>query len=508
MSILTIFILLFVLLGAAASPMAVAFLSKLFSEDRGERLSQWAIRTGLTSVYRPVITFNAGNELTLKRRSYDEKHDADYLSFGNPLNKVKRYLHDPQDRFHPMYGVPFAFVDELFGVVIDPRDVDLGRSIRKAKANSRYTSRVEEGGRLHESVRAVFERPRGRIGVRLPDVGALVGGSFDAQIVDRIREYYQESQAPQTSTTALRQLLVPLGSFVLVVLLGMFVAGQANTGGGGGSSVPTNGTTLDYGMILLLAVGGLRAVNWRDLFVGLLAIAAAAGIGAGLLLAFPVILPIAGIPLPLGAWAIVALAIGFVIPPFVAIWLGRSLGPFGMLLGKLYIIIGLLQFDRPVIDFDNGRYRIVEYDPDEFEVEPRWYRFAMTRIGVSFLNDERNWPDGTTLERDTVETIADGGTPEFAPTDHVVTDDIQVGNIKGFVPEKQELAEDATYVRTDRTTGWLLEAGQDRRLMIAALQAAKEDFGGGRKPVGDKWILGATLVTIAMGAVFDWVVFF
>jgi len=509
MALVTVLLVLFLVLGILLGPLAMAVLSASLSEERGLRVARKSIALGLKSIWRPAITFNASDELTLKRRSYDEKHDTECISFGGLTSSVKRYLHDPQDRLHSFYGTPFGFVDELFGVVVDPRDVDVGRSIRKAQANSQYEHRVERGGHLHEAVKAVFERPRGNVGVRLPDVSTLVGGSFDSQVVDRIRDYYQTSQAPRSQTSALRQLLVPIGAFIVVVMMGLFAAGQG--GGGGGSAPSGDNSTISIGAMLLLASASRididwEEVNWQNVGVGLGIVVLIGVVGGGLLLAFPAVVSVMGIPLPLGLWAVIMLGVGMVIPAFIASFFGRSLGPVGMALGKLYLTIGLLGFDRPVINYSNGEYDVVEYDRAQWPIEPKWYRFAMTRIGVSFANQEENWPDGTTISRGKVTGMAESGDKHGAPTGHVATDHIAVDDIKGFVPE--DPAEDATFVRTDRTTGWLFEAGQDRRLMTAALQSAKQDFGGGQKPVGDKWILGATLVAMAMGAVFDWVVFF
>lgn len=508
MSLALVFLALFFILGVSLSPLAVAVAVNAFSGSVRDRIRRWSIRLGLTSIYRPALTFNASDELTLKKRAYDEKHDAEYIAFGGPLSTVKRYLHDPQNRIHTFYGVPFGFVDELFGVVVDPRDCDLGRSLRRAQSNGQYTHRVRDDDELHESVLGVFGRPEGHVGVRLPDVSRLFGGSFDAQVVDRIREYFRKSQEPRASTTALRQLLVPIGAFVAVVLMGMFAAGQTGGGGGGGGGpMPTNSTTIDTGaLVLALSLQSLRQRNWRNIVVGVVMIGGLLAIGAGLVLAFPMVMPLLGIPLPLGAWAIIALLVGAIIPPFTAAWLGRSLGPFGMALGKLYIIIGFLGYSRPVIDFDDGEYRVVEYDSTEWPVEPKWYRFALTRIGVSYANDDEAWPRGTTLSQAKLETMADGGYDGPAPSGYEPTEMIKVDDITAFVPDDPSDGE--IFVRTDRTTGWQFEAGQDARLMKAALDHAKEDFGGGSKPVGDKWILGATLIALAMGALFDWVVFF
>lgn len=520
MAIVTIFLLLFFILGVSLGPLLLGVLIVAFSRDRSQRLAAWTIGLGLTSIYRPAITFNARDELTLKRRAYDEKHDAEYIAFGGVLSKVKRYLHDPQARIHSFYGVPFGFVEELFGVVVDPRDAALGRELRVAQANSQYEHRVERGGRLHESVRAVFELPRGGMGVRLPEVIYLFGGSFDSQLVDRVRDYYEKSQAPRDNRSSLKRLALPIGAFVAVVLMGVFAAGQGAGGGGGGGGAPAgNSSTINVGASLLFLLLSLPSiprpprpsapdppdVNWRDLFVALVTIAIAGLLMVGLYLVFPMPVAILGIPLPLWAWTVIALAIGLALIPFVAFWFGRSLGALGMGLGKLYLILGLLGFSRPVIAYDEGEYRVVEYDDHYWPVEPSWYRFAMTRLGVGFLNFEDNWPDGTTLSRSRVKALGDEATTDTpAPTGYTATELIAVDDVHGFVPD--DPAEETVYVRTDRTTGWYLDAGQDVRLMTTSLEHAKEDFGGGASPLGDGVVLAATLGAIVIGALFNWLV--
>lgn len=512
MALVHLFLVLFFLLGLFLGPLFLAISTRAFSPGRGRAIGRWAIRLAFKSVYRPAVTFNAADELTLKRRSYDEDHNAEYIRFGGLLNSVKRYVHDPQDRIHSFYGVPFGFVDELFGVVVDPRDVALGRALRTERENNQYTHRIDDGEQLHEAVKAVFDLPQGQIGVRLADAITLVGGSFDSQVIDRIREMYEKSQSPKTTTAPLLKLLLPLAAFIGVVMMGSFIAGQGTAGGGGGGGgTLTGGNVSRIGvgasMLLLLAMPHPRDINWRDVVVGGGYAVLGVGFAAFMVVAMPVEFTLLLIPLPLGAWAVVMMALGIGIVPFVAFWFGRSLGGLGVGLGKLYLIIGLLPYEHPVVEYREGEYTIVEYDSREWAIEPKWYRFAFTRIGISFDNCEDNWPDGTTLSYPEVEAMADAADKDLeAPTGHVATELIGLADIRGFVPEKPD--EDAVFVRTDRTTGWLLEAGQARRLMAAALQSAKEEFGGGRAPVGDKWILGGMLLGMAGGAIFDMVVFF
>jgi len=508
MNLITVFLIGSFLLGMLLGPLAVAFLISALSDSSGQDLGDWSIGLGLKSIWRPALTFNAASELTLKRRSYDEDHDEQKISFGGVFSSIDRSLFDPQDRLHDLFGTPFGFVDERFGVIFDPRDATIGRELSDAQDRGVYQSQVTRGQRLYESVLGVFTLRGNNDGVHLNNVWALIGGSFDSQLVKKIHEYYQKAQAPKTETTALRQLLVPAGTFIGVVLLGMFAAGQA--GGGGGGAAPANSTTIEFGAGLL-AMGGAQ-LNRRDKAV--LGIVSLLGLGsvAGAYLAFPLSATVIGITLPLGIWAAIMLLIGIATVPFITALFGRSLGPFGMLLGKLYITIGLLGYDKPVITLvKEGLYEVREYENHDWEHEPKWYRFALTRIGVGHSNEIDVWGEDITESPSRVRTMGedsvqmDGGTPN-APNGYSPTELIKHGTIRGFVPD--DVDDDATYVRTDLTTGWFLEAGQNRRLMKTALESAKEEYGGGQKPVSDKWILGSTLVAMFMGAVFNWLVFF
>lgn len=555
-SLLTIFLALFYLLGLALGPLVLAVATRAYSEGRGRRIGDWSFATGLKSVWRPALTFNAANELELKRRGYDEEHDEQKISFGGLFSKVERFLFDPQNRIHDFYGTPFAFVDERFGIILDPRDAVLGRELLERQAAGTYTRRVERGEQLVESVLAVFELPKGHVGARLPDVWALVGGSFDAQLVRKIHEFYRKGQAPKSGTTAIRQLLVPVGAFIGVLLLGMLAAGQGvgQGGGGGGASVP-NSSSIEIGGSMLLLWATLRrpAVaerirSWlgndqghnetsnqpsppqtdggadgprpdrgrvRDWFVSAVFLGVFGLLAYGLYVALPVPATLLGITLPLGLWGVVLLTFGMGTLPFVAGWFGRGLGPIGAGLGKIFIIIGLLPYARPVITLiDERTYELREYAAEDWPVEPQWYRFALTRVGVGFLNDEGTWSDDLIESPAAVgsmgEAVTDGGgdlvAAAEAPPKHAVTPLIEQEGIYGYVPT--DVDDDAVYVRTDLTTGWFEEAGQNRRLMQAALETAKERFGGGQKPLSDNKILMATFAAMIAGAIFDWLVFF
>lgn len=514
MSLVTILLVGFFLLGLVIGPLAVAGLIAMLSDDRGRGLGDWAFSTGLKSVWRPALTFNAANELTLKRRSYDEKHDEQKISFGGMFSGVERFLFDPQNRLHDFFGTPFGFVDERFGIIFDPRDAAVGRELDEAQEAGVYTRRVESGNKLHESVLGVFSLPKPNVGVNLPDVWTLVGGSFDAQLVRKIDEFYQKSQAPKASTTALRQLLVPVGTFIAIVLLGMFAASK--TGGGAAASpTPTGNTsTVSIGALLLVSLVG--GDDWERRDVGVVGLTTVFGLllTAGLYFIFTPTAAVFGIPLPLGVWCVIMLAVGMAILPFTAAWFGRSLGGLGMLLGTLFITIGLLGYERPVVALvGDDEYALLEYGEGDWATKPQFYRFALTRLGVGVVSDVDVWGEGVTYSPAVVEEMGtplpDGAMPDggvSAPQGYTPTEALAKDDIGAYVPS--DVDKDALYLRTDLTTGWFEEAGQNRRLMKAALDTAKERYGGGQKPVSDKWILGATLVAMFMGALFDWLVFF
>jgi len=512
------------LLGILLGPLGIGLLIGAASDDRGRKIGDWTVGIGLQSIWRPSLTFNAGNELTLKRRSYDEEHDEQKITFGGLTGGVERFLDDPQNRLHEFFGTPFGFVDEWFGIVFDPRDATVGREHTHANDVGDYENRkVSSKGDLHESVLGVFEIGGDRVGVNLPDVWALVGGSFDAQGVRQIREYYKKSQAPKAQTSALRQLLVPVGTFIAIVLLGIFAAGQGASGGGAAASAAAstaNDTTVGVNpedlSVLLLSILGLGDWERRNIVVAGAGVLGALGIAAMLLFAFPMWVPILGISLPLGVWALLALGGGMAVLPITAAWFGRSLGGVGMVLGKLFLTIGLLGYDRPIITLTrDDRYELREYgDRDDWAVKPRFYRFALTRLGVGLENRDKVWGEDVVESPARVDEmtrpldqspVTDGGA-DLAPSGYATTEQISQAGTVAHVPKTVD--EDATYVRTDLTTGWFFDAGQNGKLMTAALERAKEEFGGGQKPVSDKYILGASLVAMVLGAAFDYLVFF
>jgi len=506
MSLVTIFLAMFLLLGILTGPLILAFAIRAYSPKTSKRLAAFAFKTANKSVYRPAFTFNAANELTLKRRAYDEQHDEQKIVYGGALNKIERYIFDPQNRIHHWAGVPFTIIEERFGIAIDPRDVTLGAQLDRHQTNGTYTQTKRLNENRKEAVLGVFTLPANGVGVNLTDVWSLIGGSFDSQLVRKIHEYYQKSQAPKAETSALRQLLVPVGTFIAVILLGLFAAGQM---AGGGGTPPKSGTnsSIKIGATLLLAA--TTRLNRRDAAVTLIGLAVAASATIGLITVFGVPVPLLGTTLPLGAWGLIAFATGLPAIPFIASWFGRSLGPIGVLLGTLFHVIGLLGYTRPVLALTGPRtYRVVEYSDHDWSVEPSFYRYAMTRLGVGFLNSDQVWHPDVLMHPEELRTINDTATDgtKVSPPGYRDTDAIAQGAITGYIPS--DIDDDALYVRTDFTTGWFSEAGQNRRLMQAALESAKEKYGGGIKPVGDKYILTATLAAMVLGAVFDWVVFF
>lgn len=513
---------MFLFLGLSLGPLAQGFAIAMLSPKRSPVLANITIGIGMKAYYRPAITFNVRNELTLKKRQYSEKHDSEYISFGGGLmgSATKRYLDNPQNRIHAFYGAPLAFVEEHFGVVVDPRDVAIARWLYESHEHGDYEHRVRKGETLREAVKGVFSNPKGYVGVELPEVMYLFSGSADSQVVDRIRSFYEKSQSPKNTTTALKQMLIPLAAFVIIFLLGAFTAGKTGgSAGGGGAPVPSGNTsTIGPSALLLLWAIPKPSVAFdrhdiRDLLVVLLYAGVYLGMTALLLLAMPAPYPLFGIALPVGGWAVVLFTLGVVIVPIITTWFGRSLGGIGRGLGDLYLILGLLGYRKPVFTYDEGRYHIVPYHDHEWEVEPRWYRFAFTKVGVGFVNKPENWPDGTVFTTSQVRELvgadatADGGQVSDlpAPPGFTGVPEIKLGNIYGYLPSKPDPRD--VHVRTDRTTGWFHGVGQDSRLLWKAFQTAKDDFGGGKQPLGDITIMVASGVMVMLALLLNFLLF-
>jgi hypothetical protein len=466
--------------------------------DDADGLARWYAKLGLVSVFKPVVTVNASNELTLKRRQYDEGLDNEKVTFGGLGSSVTRYLRDPQDRLHRFLGVRFGFVEERTGLVFDPRDADAaGESKRLEEDGSLTFEGTATGNRVPEYVRGVLELPSGARGVNLQDVYYLVGGSAKSQMVDWLIELYSRSQEPRESQLSFWQKMTPIAALVVMLLLGAFISGNMGGGGGGGGG---GGVTLPVGGALL-AMASTRVPDWvtRERVVA----AGVALVAVAICLIMFTLFP-AGVAF----WALVSLGIGLVTIPAVAMFLGRSLGGLGIALGQLYLILACFAFDQPVIHLrEDDTYTLTEYsDLGDDVSDPSWYRFAKAWVGVTYDNSPDAWPGrkSTITQKDiqnmSLHDDATAGLPGNAST----TPALQSGGHRGVVP--QELDGDTVGVSTRHAFSWFRDVGRGR-LLQRALKNAKEDHFGGNT-TGDDTILKATIGFAFLGLLVDVFVFF
>ncbi len=461
--------------------------------DEADGLARWYAKLGLVSVFKPVVTVNSSNELTLKRRQYDEHLDVEKITFGGLTSSVTRYLRDPQDRLHRFLGVRFGFVEERTGLVFDPRDADAaGESKRLEEDGALVYEGTASANRIDEYVRGILELPAGARGVNLQDVFYLTGGSARSQMVDWLIELYSRSQEPREQQLSFWQKMTPVAALVIILLLGAFISSNGGGGGGGGPTIPVGG--------VLLAVASTRVPDWvtRERVVATGVAIVAAGIVLTMLALFPV---------GPAFWALVSLGLGLVTIPAVAMFLGRSLGGLGIALGQLYLILACFAFDNPVIHLrEDDTYTLAEYDDLDGVSDPTWYRFAKTWVGVTYENTPDSWPGrNSTVTQDDFDSIsvrddATAGLPESAG----IATSMKSGGHSSVVPESLDAS--SVGVRTRHAFSWFRDVGRGR-LLQRALKEAKEDHFGGNS-TGDDFILKTTIGFALLGLLVDVFVFF
>lgn len=550
MALLT-FILLAFAVGFALSLSGVIVLM-LALGPYGKPIGDWCAKIAVTSAWRPAITINDVGDLLLKQRSYNDDLNREEISVGG----TTRELEDPQDRIHHFYGIPFALADEIFGVVFNPRDAAAAQRAWEHFDNATFVYPDDSGDRYRERVRAFFELPEGTRGTPLSSIRHLVGGNADASAAMRVIEHYRKSQEPRT-TTATRQLLVPLGAFLMTVFVGWMVYTQTGSSSGGGQS----STQVGY---LLLLVGLPSVSEVRDRLTDAVAklqetfttddesekserggrnrpqeawsslqdalderisdrgdsdggmprrVLGVLLIGGLLVLAVELVL-LTFIPLPLLVVLNLACMAGFAFLPGVAFILGRALGPIGIALSKLYFIFAFLPYEKPTIYLtEDDEYELREAAGAGWEDEVVWFRFAKSWVGFTYENSEDAWPGrNTTMPADTVAAhadtlITDGGDDgaSVGPKGYAKTSGLSYAGHEGIVPT--DPSEKNVHVQTHHVLSWFRDVGRGETLQRAH-QYAKDKYGGGERPMSDRMLLAATIMMMLLGIVLDYVAFF
>lgn len=493
-----------VMFGIAASiVLPIVYLGVL--GKHGRPLGDLATTIGLTSIYRPAFTVNDVGDLLIKKRSYNDELNVEEVGVGG----ITRELSDPQKRIHKWSGIPVGLVDELTGAVFDPRDADIGQRARDHFDNASLVhAHTSPNEGYVERMRAFFELSKGTRGVGLSSIRYLVGGGSDANAAERVIEHYRKSQSPRSKSTMLRQLMIPVGMFLLVVLVGWFAYNQT-----GGTSPAGGGSSETVGYLLLLASTPafaerlqekIQATPNRVLAVGGVSVVAVVGIQFVLLSMMPLLLLVA---------VNIAFLAGFLSIPGVAFVLGRNLGPVGVLLGKLYLVLGFLPYEEPVVMLtEDEEYQVREGSEVDFEVEPVWYRFAKTWLGFTYHNSLDMWPDGTVESAKNVKEYgrsvrADGGedADRGLPYDYTTAESIQYAGHKGFVPTDPD--EGDVFVRSHHSLAWYKDVCRGE-IIRRAHQYAKEKYGDGEDGMDSKTVLFLTVVMMTFGLALDYLAFF
>lgn len=492
------FMTLFVL-GLGLHFVASIFILAALGDDATSLAHSYA-KLGLVSVFKPVVTVNASNELTLKRRKYDEHLDVEKVNFGGLTSKVTRYLRDPQDRLHRFLGVRFGFVEERTGLVFDPRDADAGGEAKRLEADgSLEYAGNPQNNRIPQYIRGLLELPAGVRGVNLQDVYYIVGGSADAQAVDWLVEIYSRSQEPREQRLSFWQKLTPVAALVGMLLIGAFIGGNTGGGGGGGGG----GVTMPVGGLLL----GVASTRIPDSLRGFVTRERAVAAGVTFVATLTILVMFAVFPGGVAFWGLVSLGLGLVFVPAVAMFLGRSLGGLGIALGQLYLILACFGYSQPVIHLrEDDTYTLAEYEDLDADYEPTWYRFAKTWVGVTYENTADAWPGrNTTLTAGDLETTEHRDAPSAGlPSRDAVVTEVSSGGHSSVLP--RSLSVEDVGVQTRHVLSWFRDVGRGRLLQRALSEAKEDHFGGNSR--SDDFVLKATVGFALLGLLVDIFVFF
>lgn len=291
--------------------------------------------------------------------------------------------------------------------------------------------------------------------------------------------------------TSIMRMLIPFIVGGAAFLGGYYVLGPGQMPGS-----PTGGADpIPVGAALGLTLPAVNVPAWaRKVVIAL----AGTAVLAGLAVAF------GPVTFAIGA---VAFLVGAAVLPLLTTVLG-ALG-YGVGLADLILWAGLQAFDEPVVDLtEDNQYRLVEADDIDLENPPK-VRLSKTLVGLSCAVSADAFGRAGYTGSDLVdylpdsEFLADGG-QNAVPRGYTITDGIQNGGLRGFMPNKDEIASSVTYVRTDNWLSRFKNAATGDTLDVAETEATNE-FADGDSGLSDGQIMKYSALSAAVGLGF-WVV--
>lgn len=464
----------------------------------GERVAAMLRASAAATLYRPTLTFGDSTDLLLRRRTWSNELGREVVAGGDD----DVVIDNPASAIWPWHGQPLTIVDELFGVAFDPRHAAAGEPLRQHILDGTLllgSLREWMRGAKAMAVPAYSEVPRQATRVVLEGARPLLWGAEEGDHPAYAEELFKKSQAGRVDVSGARQFLLPFGALLLTYGL-MWVGGQwgPSGNGGGGGIVPIGGAL----WLLLGGAGGVRSVLKK--LVGLVVVVA---LGGGFAAATY------GLYLLFGPVVAIIMALSFLF--------GASLFPFGgfliwwrfpkslaELVAGYYLRFGLIPYDDPVFELSTTGYDVVEGadgsigGDERYRLETRWVGFSIAPDSLEELFDGL-YETPREIEARKPAAVTDGGVAE-APPGYVASPGLEVEGVQGFIPT--DLDENTLYVRTDRAMSPFRTAQQGGRV-YKSVEVAKEKYGAGWKPLGERWIYILTIVGGICGLLFGYLSF-
>lgn len=449
----------------------------------------------MKALKRPGLGVGKHGDVNLRQLSFDQIYDQEVVEVDGVEKKITRSAKN----VHRFGKTPFTFFDEVFGVTFDLRDVHIGQLERQHRDDGEMVyehAEYDENGepkRFEEYVRAFFELD-GRRGLDLDldeSVRPITDGSERAGWWNHMYEAVKRMYIHRQEDTSIMRMLIPFIVGGAAFLGGYYVLGPGQMPGS-----PTGGADpIPVGAALGLTLPAVNVPAWaRKVVIAL----AGTAVLAGLAVAF------GPVTFAIGA---VAFLVGAAVLPLLTTVLG-ALG-YGVGLADLILWAGLQAFDEPVVDLtEDNQYRLVEADDIDLENPPK-VRLSKTLVGLSCAVSADAFGRAGYTGSDLVdylpdsEFLADGG-QNAVPRGYTITDGIQNGGLRGFMPNKDEIASSVTYVRTDNWLSRFKNAATGDTLDVAETEATNE-FADGDSGLSDGQIMKYSALSAAVGLGF-WVV--
>lgn len=434
-------------------------------------------------INRAAIVVGEHGDLYFKTMSFDSL-GVEVIN----LDGEKKVFEDPDSALHYWMGIPFAFADEVHGVLFDPRHAALGqrKHLIEEHGEGEYHTTDEEWQEYGVSKwkPGVFEMPNVSELVNLSRVREIVDGGERSEYAKRVEEIYKHSRAPFDDGTPATHFLYPIIGFLLV-FGGIWVMSSQLDGGG----APDTSIGFGSSFFALIAVPAIAEYK-RQIATIVTITAVAAPIVAIAIFVSPLI----------AVACFLGVCLGFFALPMLTLLL-QPLGNLGAVLSKMYFKLAFMSFDQPVLKWTPRSYRLVEYDDIDDGSDVKWYTLFGAMFGVTYEPGEDSW-GAETVRRDEIEArqvATDGGSaansnlpPKFVPSD------LSRDKYGAYLPKR--LSHGKYYIDSGIALARFKNSAVGEKSLKQLLEA-KEKHGESGNGVSDKTVLYMTAAAGLLGLI-------